>query len=211
MRRKRKIMVLAICVVWGLILWPTPGQATLITIEIEAVVDSVSDEGNYLEGKIKVGDIITGFYSYDSSTPDTNPSPTVGHYWHYDTPAGISLTVRGWNFQTDPANVEFLIGVGNDGPSGNDLYWLASYNNASLDNGALVDSIWWQLNDNTGSALSSDALPTTFPFLGDWQADVLGIEADRRYAISAHVSSAIPEPCTIVFLGLGGFVLRKRS
>jgi hypothetical protein len=91
------------------------------------------------------------------------------------------------------------------------VYWLASYNNASLDNGALVDSIWWQLNDDTGSALSSDALPTTFPFLGDWQANVLGIEGDRRYGIKAHVTSAIPEPCTVLLFGVGTLFLRKRS
>jgi len=205
-------MVLAIAILGGLILWPSSAEASLITIEIEAVVDSVSDERNYLEGKITVGDIITGFYSYDSSTPDTNPSPTVGHYWHYGTPAGISLTVGGWNFQTDSANVEFLIGVGDDGPSGNDAYWLTSYENLALANGTLVDSIGWQLEDDTGGALSSDVLPLTGPLLGDWQSNHLRLHGERGgYIIDAHVTSAIPEPGTMLLFGLAGVLLVGRN
>jgi len=49
MRRKRKIMFLAIAILCGLIFRPTPTEAALITIEIEAVVDSVQDEGTTLK------------------------------------------------------------------------------------------------------------------------------------------------------------------
>jgi len=202
---------LATAILCGLIFWPAPTRGALITIEIEAVVDSVEDERNYLEGKIKPGDIILGFYVYESTTPDSSPlDPVQGNYWHYAPPAGIALTVGGFNFMTDPFNIAFHVAIRNNSLSGDDSYWLASHNNLLLSNGTPVDSIWWQLNDNTGSALSSDALPTTFPFLGDWQANVLGIEADRRYGISAHVTSAIPDPCTIILLSIGGLFLRKR-
>lgn len=188
-----------------------PANAALIKIEIEAVVDSVLDDGNYLEGRINPGDIITGFYIYESTTPDSNPSSTVGHYWDYDTPSGISLTVGGFNLQTDSTNVEFLIGVGNDGPSGDDIYWVTSHNNAPLISGTLVDSIGWQLEDPTGNALFSDALPPTVPVLANWQWNVLDFYGERGgYHVFAHVTSAIPEPTTIILLGIGGFLLRKR-
>jgi len=204
-------MFLAIAIFCGLISCPAPAEATLITIEIEAVVDSVGDPHGYLQGKIKAGDMIRGFYVYESTTPDSSPlDPVQGNYWHYAPPAGIALTVGGFNFMTDPFDIAFHLAIRNNSLSGDDSYWLASHNNLPLSNGSPVESIWWQLNDNTGSALSSDALPTTFPFLGDWHANVLGIGADRRYGITAHVTSAIPEPATVLLFGLGGLLLRKR-
>ena len=212
MRRESKITFLVAVILCGLIFWPEPAEATLITIEIEGVVDSVSDDGNYLEGKIKAGDIIRGFYVYESTTPDSSPLDTVqGNYWHYAPPAGIALTVGGFNFMTDPFNIAFHLAIRNNSLSGDDSYWLASHNNLPLSNGTAVESIWWQLNDNTGSALSSDALPTTFPFLGDWQGNVLGIDADRRYGIHAHITSAVPEPATIILIVGGALFLRKRT
>jgi len=211
MRRKRKITFWAIAILCGLISTPAPTEATLITIEIEAVVDSVWDEGNYLEGKIKVGDIIRGFYVYESTTPDSSPpDPVQGNYWHYAPPAGIALTVGGFNFMTDPFNIAFHVAIRNNS-SGDDSYWLASHNNLALSNGAPLDYMYWQLNDYTAGALSSDALPTIAPILGLWQGNVLGIEADRRYGIKAHVTSAIPEPACIILLSIGGLFLRKRS
>ncbi len=189
-----------------------PAQAALITIEIEAIVDSVDDKDNYLEGQISPGDTITGFYIYDTDTPDTSPYSYIGHYQHYDAPAGISLSVGGFDFRTNPENIDFLVGIVNDGTSGDDGYWLVSYNNLPLSNGTLVDSIVWQLNDPTGSAISSAALPTSAPVLEDWQSIVgLRLEGDRAFLVIAHVTSAIPEPVSILLLGLGSLFLRKKS
>jgi len=206
-------MLLVIAALSGLILTPAPAKAALITVEIEAVVDSVSDDGNYLEGKIKVGDIITGFYLYDSTTPDSNPSPYIGMYEHYTLPYGIKLSIGGFVFQSDPDDVDFLVSVGNaGGPYSMDNYLIASRNNLSLSNGAPVDRISWQLDDPTGTALSSDALPTAPPVLDDWQSVFgLRISADRMWGIDAHVTSAIPEPSTMLFLGLGTVLLKKRQ
>lgn len=190
-------------------------EGTLITIEIEAIVDSVEDTGNYLEGQINVYDIITGTYTYESTTLDSNPSSVGGHYWHYDPPAGISLTVGGFEFRTDPANVEFLVEIANDSTSGglHDGYLLRSYNNLPLSNGTLVDEISWQLTDPTASALSSDALPTTPPALDDWQSIIgLRLHGERGgYIIDATVTSAVPEPSTLLLFALGGLFLRRQS
>ena len=91
-------------------------QAELIIINITATVNIVNDFGNYLEGKIHVGDTITGSYTYESTTPDTAPfnDPTVGDYWHHSQPCGIFLTVGGFQFKTDSTNVSFLVEVIND-------------------------------------------------------------------------------------------------
>ena len=206
MKRKSKIMLLAIALLCGLILLPAPTKAALIKVEIEAVVDSVQDDGSYLEGKIKVGDIITGSYTYDSSV-----THLPGERYQFDSPPfGVFLNVGGFAFQTDPTNVYFEMGIGNDRPWG-DTYFFLSFNNLSLSNSSPVDRISWQLDDPTGTALSSDALPTTAPVLDDWHANVLAFGADRRYGIQAHVTSAIPEPTCIILLSVGGLFLRKRT
>jgi hypothetical protein len=205
-------IIAIILAMWGLVLCPSLAEATLITIEIEGVVDYVGDPDGYLEGKIKVGDTFTGSYTYDSDTPDSSPLDLVqGNYWHYAPPAGISLTVGGFDFKTDPANVEFRVALRNDiPPGGSDVYSIGSSNNLPLSNGTLVESVWWQLNDNTGSALSSDALPTIPPTLDRWQANVFDISGYRTFGIRGHVTTAIPEPATIFLFSLGGLFLRKR-
>jgi len=206
---KHSIIPIIICM---LALSVPPSEATLITIEITAEVDSVRDEANYLDGQINPGDIITGTYIYESTTPDSSPSdPVQGNYWNYAPPAGISLTVGGFNFTTDSSNVVFCVFIRNDNISGDDIYGINSRNNLPLSNGTLVDYIRWQLNDHTASALSSDALPTTAPILGQWQANDLRLETDRAFLIHAHVTSAIPEPATILLFALGALFLRKRS
>ena len=81
-------VVILLVVMCGMILWPEVVQAKLVTIEIEVVVDSVLDAGGYLEGKVEAGDIITGWYTYDTSTPDSSPSATWGSYEYYTPPMG---------------------------------------------------------------------------------------------------------------------------
>jgi len=203
-------MVLAIAAFCALALSATGARAAVITIQIEAIVDTVWDDGNYLEGKIEPGDMITGFYVYESTTPDSSPlDPVQGNYWHYAPPAGIALTVGGFNFMTDPFNVAVHVAIRNDVPD--DIYVIGSSNNLPLSNGTVVQSIYWQVNDPTRSAFSSDALPTTTPVLSDWERNHLRMYADRMWGVDAHVSSAIPEPTTILFLGLGAVLLKKRQ
>jgi hypothetical protein len=194
-----------------LIVWTGSLRAELITIDLTAEVTYVDDLADLLGGKIAVGDIITGSYSYDSDTLDTNPIETVGDYWHYTPPYGISLSVGGFVFQTDPDNVDFLVEIVND-HTGIDGYLLRSYNNLPLSSGIEVEHIAWQLGDYSMNALSSAALPTSPPVLEDWDNDHFYITVGYKGSsmISAKVTSAIPEPATVLFLALGSLVLTKR-
>jgi len=205
---KRGIILLGMTL--AVVFYALPVNGALITVEIEAVVDSVWDAGNYLDGNIKVGDIITGWYTYDSDTPDSNPSAIGGRYEHHTPPHGIFLSVGGFDFQTDLTSVDFLIEITNNYPPGDD-YFLLSRNNVPLYSRASVYEISWWLYDPTGSALSSTALPENAPVLAQWGLNDLRIQSLRTFSIAAHVTSAVPEPTTILSLGLGALLLRKRK
>jgi len=211
---KRGIITIVIC---ALSFWTLPVQATLITIQIEGVVDDVYDPFDYLGGKIKVGDSIIGSYTYDLSTPDSNPIPQVADYYHYASSCGISLTVGGFEFKTDPANVDFLVEIINDYTSGGlqDNYGLISYNNLPLPNGVSVGGIDWSLTDSSATALSSTKLPITAPVLEDWEFNRLSVgggSRERAFGFFGRVTAVglIPEPGTLLLLGLGGLMLIKR-
>jgi len=212
----KKAIIIVIIAAFGLF-WAGPAKAALITIAIKATVDYVNSVANYyLEGQISPGDIITGTYTYESTTVDTNPSSGVGDYEHYTKPCGIRLTVGGFVFQTDPDSFMFLLEIINDYTSGglHDAYGLISYNNLELSNGTPVSSISWWLEDPTANALSSTDLPTTAPVLSDWQSEIgLCLDVGRSGGIVSHVTSAvvIPEPATILLLSMGVLVLRKRQ
>jgi hypothetical protein len=149
-----------------------------IEIKITAEVTYINEYYDILEGKIKIGDLITGRYIYDSETPDTNPLIAVGAYQHYSTPYGITLYADKFVFQTDPNNVDFLVGVGNC-IHGQDAYGIASYNNLPFDNEIYISYISWSLDDYSCNAISSTELPATPPVLGDWPDNLLCIEASR--------------------------------
>jgi len=195
------LMLLAIQVNFGVFAEP-------ISINITAEVALVDDPGDTLGGVISVGDIITGTYIYESTTPDSNPLPTVGDYWHSTPPYGITINAGELVFKTDPDNVDFLVEIVNDhGSPPRDNYLLRSYNNIfnpALPNGAVVDHISWQLDDPTATALSSEVLPTVPPVLDDWQSifglTITGFIPDpdfpdepwpgTEFFIRAHVISA---------------------
>ena len=214
MKAKLKVVaIMAVCFC-ALSFCARPAQATLITIAIEAEIYSVGDPYNFFGGNIKVGDIIKGSYSYDTDTPDSSPSVTVGRY-EYSPPHthGIFLSISGFDFETDMSNVDFRIDIFNDSISGSDAYGLISYSNLPLVSGTNVDVIWWWLEDYSATALTSDALSTKAPDIDVWQFNRLmihGPDRGKSFSIEAHVISAIPEPGTILLLGLGTMLLRKR-
>ncbi len=211
MARKRKIFVFAFVL---LALSAATTNATIVTIGIAGEITYVG-RGEWLNENFKIGDIITGRYTYNTDTPDLFPSnPRSGVYWHYSEPYGISLRAGDFVFQTDPGNVQFLIGIYNRDIDG-DNYLSASYRNLPLSNGILVNTISWQLDDLSGQALCDDMLPTSAPVLEDWQSIyglVVTFGDKGGFGFRATVTTAylIPEPATFSLLMLGGiFFLRK--
>lgn len=160
------------------------------TISFTATVADVHDPYGILCVGINTGDTITGTYTYDAKTPDTNNDPTVGDYWSYASPNGIGLTVNGQQTSTDPDNTAFLVELVN---RDTDNYLLRSYTNLPWSCGTPVDHIAWQLDDPSGTALKSDKLKKKPPVLKSFQS-VFGLTIQgggyaTGYFIRADVTS----------------------
>lgn len=175
---------------------PLLGLSKGTIIEMSAKVTSVDDRNNLLGNGIKEGDIIKGYYIYDSSTSDTNGDSTVGDYQHNSAPFGITLFKGNFVFKTDPKNTDFLVELVNRADGDN--YLLRSYNNLPLSNGVPVQHIAWQLDDPTAKALSSDSLKQTAkpPVLSKWSDNSPGLTIELgdfpdSAFIRAHVTSVI--------------------
>ncbi len=173
--KSRLAHVLMITFMLGL---TAPTYANDIVVNFIAVIDSIEDWYNYIgDDDLKKGDTLRGYYTYDPSVLDSDPSPHKGVYHHTTTPYGIVVYSEYLVFETDPNNVNFYIMIHDSftsGPFLYDAYDVMSYGNReqfSLD----VDLIQVDLWDVTATALSSDALPTSAPDLNDWPYKALSI------------------------------------
>ena len=177
----------------------------------------MGDPYNLLEDGIQANDLISGFYTFDSEIPGS-----AGVYLHTTAPCGISVTIGDLIFQTDLDDVNFTIDVTN---AGADIYIVRSDNNLGLDNGiGNMYRIRWRLDDSSGTALSSDALPLEPLDLSQWQYNCFSIYGsgypsppieDNKtvsFEVLGRVTDVwlIPEPATLILVGLGGLLIRKR-
>jgi len=214
---KRAIILLSVILAAGCCV--KSAQGAIITIAIEGVVDHVADPDNYLDGLVNVGDLITGTYTYNTDTADSTPEyPTVGRYDHFGPPAGIYLTIGGFEFETDTLNVDFLVAIANNVTSDglHDSYWIHSYNNLPLADGTFIGGIFWTLRDYSATAVSSIDLPATAPTLDDWGINRLSFGGGTRargFVIEGHVTSTvvIPEPGTLLLFSFGGLIFVRRA
>lgn len=135
-------------------------SAQTVTIKLEATVTYIADRDNMLGGQVQIGDRITGTYSYDLSTPDSNGLSTVGDY--YSSTGGFDLMLNGQPYRTSQGvPYAFLVEMVNN-HYGFDNYLLRSYANQPNAWGG-VQHVSWQLDDPTMTALSSEALLTGPP------------------------------------------------
>lgn len=192
-------------------LMPTLAAASVVTIQVAATVGYVDDRFNVLGGRVSPGDTVTGTYSYNTTATDQNASSNVGDYYFTDAPYGVSLSVNGLVFQTNPASVAFLLEVVNDYYA-RDNYVFHSYDNlfaVSAPGPNPRSIISWQLDDPTQSALSSDALPATPPDLSRWQSffglEIMSNGNGEDFAIRSTVTSValVPEPSATALFILG--------
>lgn len=181
-------------------------NAGMVKVNIEAEVDYIIENQDYytriferFEDDISAGDIITGYYLYDSDMFSAS-----GVYEFTNAPCGIFLSCNGYRFESDLNDPLFVMYFYDS------TYMIKSYENMDLHNGTNVARIFWQLDGGASSA----SLPTTAPDLDAWTTvGPLVISSFGLFKISATVTSAyvVPEPLAVSFLGFGFLLLKRRK
>lgn len=128
--------------------WPDP-----VTFTFGGVVTNIEDRFGAIEApwdSVVVGDPWSITYTFESTTPDSDPINTWGYY--NNTISSYMINVGGVN-QTAPPTTS-RIAVFNGLPVGFDQYEVNLY-----DATAGFNSLFFQLDDDTDSAWATDALP----------------------------------------------------
>ena len=76
---KKRILTACLCM-FAVSVCAPPAGAELIIIGITGEVDKALDWDGFLGGAVQEGDVITGTYTYDTSTPDSEAFPLKGTY-----------------------------------------------------------------------------------------------------------------------------------
>lgn len=170
-----------------------------------AVTSIFTDPIDPFAGSIAVNTNMTGSTLYESSTADTIASTDVGSYSMFSSPPlGLAISIGGNTF----AASDFLnISVANNIGTGVDQLTVLAQQGVQ---GGLEDylSIQLFLEDPTGTAFNSDALPLTPPYLGNFLVRDFFIDGVRiidgeavQFQIQGNIS--VPEVNSIILLAIG--------
>lgn len=141
-------------------------QAELAVFNVNATITDVYDSANVLQGRITIGNPVSGTYQFETQVPDEDPNVEYARYNQANTGAiGFDLITGGVSLKTDPTvpgHMHF-IDMGN---SFSDFYHIGSWGNRELSDGVKIDDITLDLYDDTGVALNHTLLSATAPTIG---------------------------------------------
>ena len=219
----KRVLRASRCRIWPVALClsvlSVPALASQITFHFTGTVTQTNfDPSDPFGGSIGFGTAITGSYTFDSATPDSDPSVSSASYQHAGPPYGLSINIGGNLFSTnDFLAVNVLNGAGID------QYGVLACNggSAACFSGDLTVSMLMQ--DATGTALASAALPVAPPPVAAFPSRTLSLyrnyfdDAGTFYQIQIDGTldslTAVPEPSTTtsLLLGCALFAIARRK
>ena len=161
---------------------------------------------------------LTGWYTYESTTADTNANAFDGTY---SAITAYSMSAGSWSATGSTGTITVA-----DGGFAGDLYQVSLPVTSSLGGFPPLGPFEWTLRDNSQTAIGSDDLPTSLNLaaFGSVNLFLLRYSSECGAGCSfpglfGHISSvtvstapaAVPEPGTLVLIGTGlAFALAGR-
>ncbi|MES2661039.1 MAG: hypothetical protein V4689_20615 [Verrucomicrobiota bacterium] len=164
-----------------------PLFAKQITVSFEAKVDSLNDPKGIFTGRVGLGGVITGKFTYTTGAADENDWTQVGDYYFSSVPNGMSVNAGNILVSTKPAG-DMLIEISDNG---NDIDYFAvnSNENFTTHPSLEVSTIAFNLIDHSLKAISSDALPTALPSLSDYdESTVFFYDDSSQNVLNARIT-----------------------
>lgn len=184
------------------LLAPVAAKAAPVTFSFTGTVTAVDAA---LAGEFSLGESVVGSYTFESTTPDSDPGdPTLGIYDNAIT--AFSATFGG--DYTVTQGLDNDISVAN-GPPGNDVYQVFLTNpTAPTVAGLSLGALFLGIGDFESNVFNSDALPLTPPDLAEFDFDISGaifLDSPINQGMNFQLTSLtlVPEPSTLAFVALG--------
>jgi len=231
--KKGIILVLTTVVVSAVVVSiAQPALGYVVTVQVEGVVTEVQTwSGLELDSSVSVGSVMTGSFTYDSEAPDENLGEN-GLYWLNS----FSMSVGNYTFTRDPENAEYvyfhIMMPGFIVEPGQFRYEIRNFFDSDplfygpcyldgqpttledLDLPTRGMGIYLE-GDNDGTITSALPNENTFPDLSVFTIKRFEVSNDigPSFGIGAEITSitVIPEPGTVLLLGLGGLALRRKG
>lgn len=174
-----------------------------VTFEISATVYNIYDPGNAFQNTVVLGDKITGTYTIDIATPDSDPDPQYGHYIFDSTSTqlGFDFLLNTNSLKSDSTTSSHMYEA-HTMNSGSDHFGIISHGNLPLTSGSSVDDIFIDLYDSTGQALTSDALSGQAPNISAFEYHDIHVSGASNngtfYNLDAKIDSikAVSSQCS---------------
>ncbi|MBN2270109.1 MAG: PEP-CTERM sorting domain-containing protein [Sedimentisphaerales bacterium] len=184
-------------------------EASVVSCEFTGSLTWVNSNNN--PHFFELSDTFRGVFSYERNTADSDLDSGVGMY-ELSGPSEVYLLIDAIQYGTDLTYPEFRMVTYNDrrvsggviDQVGFQTYWPSPVTNA----------LYMNFSDNTAAVLTDDRLPSVSAWLTPGLKNGSVSLFDENGQIAAgpiEITSAIPEPTTILLLGFGGVApLRKR-
>jgi len=194
------LLRLSIC--WAAVLVaPVATMAASITFNFTGVVTAVD---SLLASEFSVSESVVGSYTFESTTPDSDPDPTQGIYDNAVT--AFTATFGGDYTVTQGSDNDISV---LDGLPGNDAYSVFLANpTAPTVAGLNVVALFLGLIDTDSTVFTSDALPLlppSFSEFEDFTSGTIFLDDPNNRSVNFQLTSLtiIPEPSTFVLATLG--------